>query len=125
VADFEVHLNDAAVYDLLNGADGPVAAMLDELSERAAAVARAAVPVRKLDNDRRRHSLLARGGASTSFPPGYTLVSIHANVHWYNGLIYGGVAAAEEPTIFLEYPAEQMKRKYPFLSLAFDTMELD
>src|SRR6266436_4226550 len=48
VAEVEVHLNDAAIYDLLNGADGPVAKMLDELSERAAAVARANVPVRKV-----------------------------------------------------------------------------
>jgi hypothetical protein len=123
VAEFEVHLDDAAIYDMLNGADGPVAAMLYEISERAAAVARAVVPVRVPDIDtgrRRRHSR----GVSTSYPPGYTLVSIHENVHWYNGLIYGGVAAVEEPTIFLEDPAEQMKRKYPFLSTAFDSLEI-
>lgn len=122
MADYEVHLDNAAIYDLLNGADGPVAKMLDAMSERAAAVARANAPVRRLDADRPRRR--SRGGLSTSFPPGYTLVSIHANVHWYNGLIYGGIAAVEEPTIFLEYPAEQMERKYPFMSTAFDSMEL-
>lgn len=122
MAEFQVHLSDAAIYDLLNGAGGPVTRMLSEMSERAAAVARATVPVRHLDIDSgRRHS---RHGVSTSFPPGYTLVSIHANVHWYGGLVYGGVAAAEEPTIFLEDPAEQMHRKYPFLSTAFDSLEL-
>ena len=124
MADFEIHLSDVAIYDMLNAADGPVARMLDTMSERAAAVARSRVPVRHLDDidtgRRRRH----RAGISTSFPPGYTLVSIHANVHWYNGLVYGGVTAAEEPTIFLEYPAEQMDRKYPFLSTAFDSLEL-
>jgi hypothetical protein len=122
VAEFEVHLNDAAIYDLLNGADGPVAQLLDELSERAAAVARARVPVRVPDFGirRRRHFR----GLSTAFPPGYTLVSIHSNVHWYNGLIYGGIASVEEPTIFLEYPAEQMHRKYPFMSTAFDSLEI-
>ena len=121
MAEFEIHLNDAAIYDMLNGADGPVAKLLDEISERAAAVARATVPVRRphVGSSRR-----ARHGLSTSFPPGYTLVSIHANVHWYQGLIYGGVAAVEEPTIFLEYPAEQMHRKYPFLSTAFDSLEI-
>lgn len=122
MAEFEVHLNDVVIYDMLNGADGPVAALLDELSERAAAVARARVPVRVPDfGIRRRRSFR---GLSTAYPPGYTLVSIHSNVHWYNGLIYGGVAAVEEPTIFLEYPAEQMERKYPFLSTAFDSLEI-
>lgn len=123
MAEFEVHLNDVVIYDMLNGMDGPVALMLDEISERAAAIARATVRVRHLDFDiprRRRHSR----GVSTSFPPGYTLVSIHSNVHWYNGLIYGGIAAVELPTIFLEYPAEQMHRKYPFMSTAFDSMEI-
>lgn len=116
MADFEVHLDDAAIYDLLNGADSPIAAELDRMSEQAAAIARSNAPVRKLG---RRHL----GTDSTSFPPGYTLVSIHANVHWYQGLIYGGIAAEEEPTIFLEYPASQMDRKYPFMSTAFDTIE--
>lgn len=121
MADFEVHLNDVVIYDLLNGAGGPVAEVLDAISERAAAIARASVPVRRDRFGRfgRRPSL-----HSTSFPSGYTLRSIHSNVHWYNGLIYGGIAAAEEPTIFLEYPAEQMDRQYPFMSTAFDSLEI-
>jgi hypothetical protein len=122
VAEFEIHLNDVVIYDLLNGADGPVAQMLDEISERAAAVARANVPVRRphVGSVRRR----PRGGFNTAYPPGYTLVSIHSNVHWYNGLIYGGIAAVEEPTVFLEDPAEQMHRRYPFMSTAFDSLEI-
>jgi hypothetical protein len=122
VAEFEVHLDDAAIYEYLNSADGPIAEALDKISERAAAVARASVPVRHLhvSSRTRRH-----WGFNTAYPPGYTLVSIHSNVHWYNGLIYGGIAAVEEPTIFLEDPASQMHRRYPFMSTAFDTMELE
>jgi hypothetical protein len=121
VADFEIHLNDVVIYDILNGADGPLAAYLDTISERAAAVARANAPVRHLQfGGRRRRG--DRAGNSTSFPPGYTLVSIHSNVHWYGGLIYGGIAAVEEPTIFLEYPASQMDHAYPFMSTAFDSL---
>jgi hypothetical protein len=111
-AEYSVHLSEPAIYDLLNGADGPVYAWLDRISEQAAAVARAKVHVR--------HTASWKSQTSTAFPPGYTLVSIHSNVHWYNGLLYGGIAAVELPTIFLEYPAEQMHRQYPFMSTAFD-----
>lgn len=114
---YSVHLSEAAIYDLLNGMNGPVALLLDTLSEQAASVARANVPIRK--------TRLGGSQRSTSFPPGYTLESIHSNVHWYNGLIYGGIAAVELPTIFLEYPASQMKRSYPFMSTAFDSIALD
>lgn len=123
MAEFEVHLDNVAVYDLLNGPDSPIVALLDELSERAAAIARAQVPVRKIPLVTRRTR--REGGFNTAFPPGYTLVSIHANVHWYNGLVYGGIAAVEEPTIFLEYPAEQMHERYPFMSTAFDTITVE
>jgi hypothetical protein len=124
MADFEVHLDDVAIYDMLNGAGGPVWNLLEELSERAAAVARERVPVRGRPRSRRGRFLPYANVLSTAYPPGYTLRSIRTNVHWYNGLVYGGIAAAEEPTIFLEYPAEQMSRRYPFLSTAFDSLEI-
>ena len=108
---------------MLNSIDGPVGQMLEEISERAAAVARATVRVRHPDIGIRRRRRSFRG-ASTAYPPGYTLVSIRSNVHYYNGLIYGGIAAVEEPTIFLEYPASQMHRPYPFMTTAFDSLEI-
>jgi hypothetical protein len=37
--------------------------------------------------------------------------------------LYGGVNAAGNPGIFLEAPAEQMTRKYPFLTTAMDSLE--
>lgn len=117
MADFAIHLSDVGIYDMLNAADSPVAVLLDRLSEQAAAYARATVPIRK--------TRLQRGVKSTSFPPGYTLESIHTNVHWYNGLIYGGIAAEEFPTIFLEYPARQMHRAWHFMSEAFESGALD
>ena len=114
---FTVHLDDAAIYSLLNDIDGPVGVFLEELSEQAATVARTNVPIRK--------TRPWKSQLSTAFPPGYTLESIHTNVHYYKGMIYGGIASAELPTIFLEYPASQMHRKYPFMSTAFDSIIAD
>lgn len=111
----DLQLDDAAIYDLLNGPDSPVTALMTELSEKGAAVARERVRVRRTPN---------RSLRSDSAPPGYTLASIRPNVRWSNGLVYGGIAAAEEPSIFLEYPAEQMHRRYPFLTTALDSLEL-
>ncbi len=117
VAEFTVHLDDQSIYELLNAADSPVAVLLEQISERAADYARAAVPIRK--------TRLRRSLKSTSFPPGYTLESIRTNVHWYQGLIYGGIAAEELPTIFLEYPAVQMSRAWHFMTEAFESGALD
>ena len=114
MAEYTVHVDEVAVYDLLNGADSPVAVLLERISEQGAAYARATVPIRK--------TRPWRSLKSTAFPPGYTLESIHTNVHWYNGLIYGGIAAEELPTIFLEYPAEQMSRAWHFMTEAFDNV---
>ena len=115
MANYEVHLDDAALYEMLNGSVSPIARLLQEISDLGAARARATVRVRHTPS---------RGARSTAFPPGYTRASIRTNVHHHNGLIYGGIAAEEEPTIFLEYPAEQMERQYPFLTTAFDSIYL-
>lgn len=120
MADFEVHLDDAAIYDLLDGPDSPVVRLLEEISEIGAKQARATVPIRRAAGGR----FVGRGLRSTSYPSGYTYRSIRTNVHWYNGLVYGGIAAVEDPTVFLEAPAEQMHHKYPFMSTAFDDVYL-
>lgn len=107
----DVRLDDAAITDLLTNPRGPVGELLAELSERAAAVARATVRVRS-----------GRGG-STAYPPGYTLESIHPVLARGSYGLYGGVNAAEDPTVFLEDPAEQMHGKYPFLTTGLWSLE--
>jgi len=110
----EVRLDHTAIHDLLNGPDGPVTRLMTELSERVATVARVKVRVRSSPRTPR----------SDSAPRGFTKASIRADVHWHQGLVYGGAVAAEEPTFFLEDPAEQLERRYPFMSTAIDTLEL-
>jgi hypothetical protein len=109
----QVIWDDKEIYDLLNSADGPVGQLILELSERAAAVATSVVRVRT-----------GRGG-STARPPGFTKASIKVHFPAWGtlGLIYGGVNAAADPTIFLEYPAEQMKHAYPFLTTGLFSLE--
>lgn len=112
----DVTLNQAAVYELLNSPAGPVGEMLNELNAQAASVARSVVRVRKTPSRSRR---------STAFPPGYTLASIRAKIGYDSlGLIYGGVTAAEDPTVYLEEPAEQMESRYPFLTTGLDSLVL-
>ena len=112
-----VHVDDDAVHELLNDPDGPVGQLLIELSERAAATARRLVPVRR--------EASKPWIRTTAHYPGYTLRTIHPHVAYDNaGLIYGGVNAAASPSIFLEYPAVQMHRRYPFLTTAMDSLEI-
>jgi hypothetical protein len=116
VAD-DVTIDDAAVADFLNGPGSPVEALLEELSERAALVARAKVRVRIPGTD---HT----GRTSNARPPGFTKASIHITVNRNaTGELFGGVGAAEDPSIFLEEPAEQ-EREFPFLTTGLDSLEI-
>lgn len=121
MADNEINLDDSEIFELLNSEDDMVGHLVEELSERAAAVARARVHVRRQ---------LARTGRHTSRsltarPSGFTLASIHTQVYRDDrGYLYGGVRAAENASVFLEDPAKQMKEKYPFLTTGLDTLEL-
>lgn len=113
----DVNIDDAAVADLLNGSDSPVADLLRELSERAALVARGRVRVRVPGTDR-------TGVTSNARPPGFTKASIRVNMNrGTGGTLYGGVEAAEDPSIFLEEPAEQ-EREFPFLTTGLDSLEI-
>jgi hypothetical protein len=115
VAAGEIDLDEAAVTELLNAADGPVGRMLSELSEQAAGVARGRVRVRHT------RTWSARSDASA---PGFTLASISPKIGYDSqGLIYGGVTAAEDPTVFLEEPRVDRQR-YPFLTTGLDSLEL-
>ena len=117
MADDEFQMDEAAVYDLLNSPDGPVGRLMYELSGQAATVARVRVRIRKAVWD-------IPASRNTAFPVSYTLGSIRSNVHWYQGLIYGGAAAAEDPTVYLEDPAEQMESEYPFLTTGLNSLVL-
>ena len=114
-------IDDAALEDLLNSPDGLVGQLIAELDEQAAAVARADVPVRKIPGDRRHRA----GRGSSARPPGYTKASsvVHGPVVGSRGGLYGGVNAPADPAIFLERPARQMSRRYPFLTTGLDSIQ--
>lgn len=114
-----IDLDDAAITALLTDPAGPVGELIAELSGQAAAVARIVVHVRP--GTPRSGAWSAR---STARPPGFTRASIrvHGPVIGSGGGLYGGVNAAADPAVFLEYPAEQMYESYPFLTTALDSL---
>lgn len=116
-----LHLDRAAMDAMLNDPAGPVGQLVAELSAQAAQIARASVRVRGVPGTRRTRA----GRHSSARPPGFTKASIvvHGPVVGSRGGLYGGVNAAGNPGIFLEYPAEQMTRKYPFLTTALDAIQ--
>lgn len=124
MADWEVHLDEAALEDMLNSPDGPVGAVIEELSDKAADVARAAAPVMKPENMGHwghRYNPLYQYG-----PPGNTKARIRPSFPRYNsqGQLYGGVNAPYGPTLFLERPARQIRGYYRFMTDALDSLDL-
>lgn len=117
-----VNFNDAALYDLIHALDGPVGKFLTEKAEAMAQVAKAAAPVQKPQN-------WSWGKNSTSYLPrsfGYLKSSVRPKVGYTkDGTLYGGVNAAYGPTLFLERPARQMHRIYPFMSSALYSVTID
>ena len=114
-----IRWHEAALEEELNSIDGPVGRLIMELSDQAALIARAAVRVRNVPGDRRHRA----GRGSTASPPGFTKASIRTHIARGSlGGLYGGVNAAGNPGLFLEYPASQMDRKYPFLTVALDAI---
>jgi hypothetical protein len=110
----DVHFDEGAIFDLLNGSDGPVWQLVNELSEEAAVVARGIVRVRTTPTWSSRSNAQAVGA---------TLASISAHMGYDSqGHVYGGVNAIENPTIFLEYPRVDRMR-YPFLTTAVWSLE--
>jgi hypothetical protein len=118
---------------LLNSPDGPVGVVIEELSEKAAAIATAAAPV-------------IRGG--TSYPgsnfskwgkmfdpryqygsaPGTTRASVRPSGFRYNALgqLYSGVNVNYGSTLFLQQGGGRYGRaiRHPFMSVALETVEL-
>jgi hypothetical protein len=109
-----VNFDEGAIYDLLNGYDGPVWQLVNDLSEEAADLARTLVPIRHTPTWSARSNAQAIGA---------TLASIHAQLGYdHEGHIYGGVNAIEIPSIFLEYPRVDRKPQ-PFLTTAVWSLE--
>lgn len=110
----DVFFDEGAIFDLLNGTDGPVWQLVNDLSEQAANIARTLVPIRKTPTWSERSNAKAIG---------YTLASIRAVMGYdQEGYIYGGINAAELPTIWLEYPRIDRTRQ-PFLTTAVWSLE--
>jgi hypothetical protein len=123
MADWEVHLDEAALEDMLNSPDGPVGAVIEELSDKAAAIAREAAPVMK---PRRHGSGLGYNPLHQYGPPGMTKARVRPSFPRYNdqGQLYGGVNVPYGPTLFLERPARQIRGDYRFMTAALDGVEL-
>jgi hypothetical protein len=124
VADWEVHLDEAAIEDMLNSPDGPVGAVIEELSDKAAAIAREAAPVMKPENFS--HWGKYYDPRFQYGPPGRTKARVRSSFPRYNdqGQLYGGVNVPYGPTLFLERPARQIRGDYRFMTAALDGVEL-
>lgn len=111
----DVRLDDAAITAMLDDPYGIVGAFLQELADQAAAVARAATPVRPPGSTWSRRS--------DASPPGFTKASIHTEMgHYASGALWASANAAVEPTIFLEDPRED-RLKEPFLTTGLWSLE--
>lgn len=109
--------HEARLREELNSIDGPVGRFIMEVSAEAAQIARAVVRVRQVPGTRRTRA----GRGSTARAPGFLKGDIRTHIARGSlGGLYGGVNAAADPGLYLEYPASQMHRKYPFLTTALD-----
>ena len=120
-----VHLDYVAIGEMLNDPDGPVGSVIEELSNKATDIARAAAPVM----ERRNFSMwgAAFDPVYQYGPPGKTKGSIRVHFPAFNnrGQLYGGVNAPYGPTLFLERPARQIhSAQYMFMSAALLGVEL-
>jgi hypothetical protein len=105
--------DEAALEDLLDSMDGPVGRFIWELSVRAAAIATEVVHVRPGTP-----ASATTGRTSNAYSPGYTRARIrpHLAKGALTGGLYGGVNAPYSPSTWLETPAEQMHKTYPFIT---------
>lgn len=111
----DVRISAAAVHDLISDDRGIVADFLRDLSEQAAAIARAKVPVRRE---------APWSSRSNARPPGFTKAQIRTRQgHSPDGVIWVSANAPADPAIFLEEPAEQLSREYPFLTTGLWSLE--
>lgn len=123
----DVSYNYGVIEDMLNGLDGPVAAVITELSDKATDIAKINASIQKPKNWSRS---LAKSTSSMPRSVGYLKAGIHSHGPAYNrhGQLYGGVNAPYAPTEFLK---EQHKwhnsgphELNKFFSIAIDSLEL-
>lgn len=111
-----VHLDEAAMEDMLHSPDGLVGTYIAGLGVQAAAIARAMAPAKDPRNESW-HPL-----KSTSYPsiehPGLMLKATIKQAFGYtkDGQMYGGVNVAYGPTLFLTRPAKQIHHEYTFMT---------
>lgn len=107
---------EAELEDVLNGPDDLVGRYLQDKAETMEKVALAAAPVQKPQN----FSWSPR--KSDSYMPdsmGFLQGKIRFHMGYTTkGTLFAGVNAPYGPTLFLEKPAKQLHRAYPFLSTA-------
>ena len=110
-----IRWDDLALEQLLNSPDGPVGRLLTAKAAEATAIATAAAPLQKRHN-------WSWGRNSTSYLPrslGYLKGNIRPHMGYTRaGKLFSGVNAPYGPTLFLEKPADQLRHRYPFLSVA-------
>jgi hypothetical protein len=113
-----IELDQAAIDDLLHDPEGPVGEFLAEAAAQITSDARTRAPVMNRKNYRSEKSNAVR-------PPGTTRGSVHSHGPAIDaaGDLYSGANALADPTIFLEAPAKQMHRQYPFLTTGLWSVE--
>ena len=113
--------NEDVFEEILNAPGGLVANFIWELSLEAAAVAIATVHV--LPGTPRSGYWTPKSTAIR--PSGYTRARIRPHLAWgaRTGKVYGGVNSPYAPSTWLETPAEQYKREYPFLTTGLWSLE--
>ena len=123
----DVNLDAEALDWLLNDPAGPVGATIEELSDKAAGIARAACPVIKPENFSKWGKMF-NPEHQYGDTPGATKASIRSAFPRVNGLgeLYGGVNVNLGSTYFLEYGGGRHghARRSKFMTEALDGVEL-
>lgn len=129
----EVNLDPVAIDWLVNSPDGPVGVVIEELSVKAAAIARAAAPVIVGGRHWPPSNLSHWGKAfdpryQYGNRPGSTKASVRPSGFRFNALgqMYSGVNVNYGPTLFLQEGGGRYGHAalHPFMSVAIDTVEL-
>jgi hypothetical protein len=129
----DVYLDPAAIDWLVNSPDGPVGAVIEELSLKATAIAKAAAPVIAGGTSWPPSNFSHWGKAFDSRyqygnRPGSTRASVRPSGFRFNALgqMYSGVNVDYGSTLFLQQGGGRHGHAilHPFMTVAIDTVEL-
>lgn len=125
MADAYVVIDPMAVNYLVNEPEGPVGALIAEVSLKATAIAKADAPIMK----KRNYSFWRpTWNPETQYgPPGHMKSSVHWSGFRFNklGQMYSGVNTDFAPTVFLEHPARQIKTtEYRYMTHALEQVQM-